>query len=229
MGIAERYRRVAADLAEQCSRADRSPEEVRLIAVSKTVGLEGVGEAVKAGAFDFGENRPEQIDGKSKAFPQVNWHFIGNIQSRRIPEIVEASTLVHSLFQFSHARKMNEAAAKLGKVQDVLVEVNVSGEESKSGLRPEEVLDFVRSLSDLDHLRVRGLMTMAPQGDAAAARGCFAGLRELSQKLRPQLSDEAAAAFTELSMGMSEDWREAVAEGATMVRVGRAIFSDDFE
>lgn len=229
MGIAQRYRRVEAELAEQCALSGRSLEDVRLIAVSKTVGLAGVGEAVSAGALDFGENRPEQISEKSAEFPQVRWHFIGNIQSRRIPEIVEAATLVHSLFQLSHARKIDEAAAKLGKVQDVLVEVNVSGEESKSGVRPEEALAFVCEASGLEHLRVRGLMTMAPQGDVSVARECFSGLRDLFEEVRAQLSEADAAAFTELSMGMSEDWRQAVAEGATMVRIGRAIFSDDFE
>lgn len=229
MGIAQRYRRVEAELAEQCSLAGRSSEEVRLIAVSKTVGLAGVEGAVSAGAFDFGENRPEQIAEKSAAFSHVRWHFIGNIQSRRIPEIVASATLIHSLFQLSHARKIDEAAGRLGKVQDVLVEVNVSGEESKSGIRPEEALAFVREVSGLEHLRVRGFMTMAPQGDAFAARECFSGLRSLCEEVRARLPEADAAVFTELSMGMSEDWREAVAEGATMVRIGRAIFSDDFE
>lgn len=229
MGIAQRYQRVEAELAARCAFAGRAVEDVRLIAVSKTVGLAGAQDAVSAGALDFGENRPEQIVEKSAAFPQARWHFIGNIQSRRIPEIVEAATLIHSLFQLSHARKIDEAAAKLGKVQDVLVEVNVSGEESKSGIRPEEALDFVLEASKLEHLRVRGFMTMAPQGDASVARECFSGLRELFEEVRSRLDADDAAVFTELSMGMSEDWPEAVAEGATMVRVGRAIFSDDFE
>lgn len=229
MGIAQRYQRVEAELAAECASAGRAAEDVRLIAVSKTVGLAGVEEAVAAGSLDFGENRPEQIAEKHAAFPQVRWHFIGNIQSRRIPEIVEAAALIHSLFQLSHARKIDEAAGKLGKVQDVLVEVNVSGEESKSGIRPEEALGFVREASKLEHLRVRGFMTMAPQGDASVARECFSGLRALFEEVRAQLGEADVAAFTELSMGMSEDWPEAVAEGATMVRVGRAIFSDDFE
>ena len=119
-------------------------------------------------------------------------------------------------------------AAKLGVVQDVLVEVNVSGELSKSGLSPADVPAFVATCAQLTGLRVRGLMTMAPQGDADVARRTFEGLAQLKTQLEGRLPDEQRTAFTELSMGMSEDWREAVAAGATIVRIGRAIFSETF-
>ncbi len=226
MGIEERYRRVAAEVAKVCEDCGRAPSEVRLIAVSKTVDEHGVGDAFAAGARDFGENRPDQIVPKSQAFPEARWHFIGNIQSRRIPDIVEAASLIHSLYQLRHAEKIDQAAERLGKVQDVLIEVNVSGEASKSGLAPDEVPAFVRACGELAHVRVRGLMTMAPQGDAQVAAEVFRGLAALAGDIRAQLSPERAAAFSELSMGMSEDWREAIASGATMVRIGRAIFSD---
>ncbi|MEE0306639.1 MAG: alanine racemase, partial [Adlercreutzia sp.] len=134
MSIAERYQRVAAEVAEAAMAAGRAPEDVLLVAVSKTVGPEGVAEAIKGGARDFGENRPDQIVLKSAAFPEARWHFIGNIQSRRIPEIVASATLIHSLYQRRHAEKIDRAAAELSKVQDVLIEVNVSGEASKSGV-----------------------------------------------------------------------------------------------
>ena len=134
MSIAERYQRVAAEVAEAAVAAGRAPEDVLLVAVSKTVGPEGVAEAIKGGARDFGENRPDQIVPKSAAFPEARWHFIGNIQSRRIPEIVASATLIHSLYQRRHAEKIDRAAAELSKVQDVLIEVNVSGEASKSGV-----------------------------------------------------------------------------------------------
>lgn len=229
MGIQERYKRVLAEVRAQCEASGRDPNSVKLIAVSKTVGVEGAGEVIAAGALDFGENRPDQIIEKSQAFPQVNWHFIGNIQSRRIHDIVGASSLIHSLYQLRHAEKINEAALALGKVQDVLIEVNVSGEQSKSGVTPDEALSLVRACADLDNVRVCGLMTMAPQGDVQVARQCFDGLAQLADDIRAQLEPEDAACFDELSMGMSEDWREAICAGATMVRVGRAIFSDDFE
>ncbi|MEE0705301.1 MAG: YggS family pyridoxal phosphate-dependent enzyme [Adlercreutzia sp.] len=229
MGIAERYRKVAAEVADVARAAGRNPQEVRLVAVSKTVGEEGVAEAFAAGARDFGENRPDQIVPKAQAFPEACWHFIGNIQSRRIPDIVGSAALIHSLYQQRHAEKIDKAAAELGKVQDVLIEVNVSGEASKSGAAPDEALALVRACAALPHVRVCGLMTMAPQGSQSEARRTFEGLASLAAQIRASLPSDEAAAFTELSMGMSEDWPCAIECGATIVRIGRAIFSDSFQ
>lgn len=228
MSIESQYRSVAAEVAAVCEQCGRAPSEVRVLAVSKTVGPEGVAAAMAAGARDFGENRPDQLVAKAAQFPEARWHFIGNIQSRRIPDIVGSAALIHSLYQERHGRKIDEAAARLGKVQDVLVEVNVSGEASKSGVAPAEAAALVAALAALPHVRVRGLMTMAPQGDSALAEATFRGLAALAADVRASLPDEAAAAFTELSMGMSDDWREAVACGTTIVRVGRAIFSESY-
>ena len=224
----ERYERTAAELASVCERAGRSASEVTLVAVSKTVGPEDVALAIEGGACDFGENRPDQLMAKADQFTNVNWHFIGNIQSRRIRDIVGRASLIHSLFEERHARKIDEVAREHGIVQDVLLEVNVSGEASKSGRTPEDVRDLLAVCRTLPNVRVRGLMTMAPQGDANVARATFVGLRELRDALRAELPEDEAAQFSELSMGMSEDWREAVEEGATIVRIGRAIFSPTF-
>ena len=224
----ERYERTAAELASVCERAGRSASEVTLVAVSKTVGPEDVALAIEGGACDFGENRPDQLMAKADQFANVNWHFIGNIQSRRIRDIVGRASLIHSLFEERHARKIDEVAREHGIVQDVLLEVNVSGEASKSGRTPEDVRDLLAVCRTLPNVRVRGLMTMAPQGDANVARATFVGLRELRDALRAELPEDEAAQFSELSMGMSEDWREAVEEGATIVRIGRAIFSPTF-
>lgn len=229
MGIAQRYESVRAQVDECCRLCGRDPREVALVAVSKTVDEAGVGEAFLAGAREFGENRPDQIVGKSRAFPEARWHFIGNIQSRRIGDIVESTSLIHSLHQMSHAVKIDSCAARLGIVQDVLVEVNVSGEASKSGVSPSDALEFVRSCCSLPNVQVRGFMTMAPQGDLAVATETFEGLARLSEQVRSSISADDAAVFNELSMGMSEDWKEGVRAGATMVRIGRAIFSDSFE
>lgn len=229
MSIDRQYRQVVAEVEEVCRACGRDPREVRLIAVSKTVGVERVAEAIGAGALDFGENRPDQIMDKYDAYPHVNWHFIGNIQSRRIPDIVRCATLIHSVYQEHHLSKIDAAAADLGKVQDILIEVNVSGEQSKSGATRDEAFDLVRGASRYPHIRVRGLMTMAPQGDADAVRDCFAGLAQLRSDIRHDAGIMADnVSFSELSMGMSEDWRCAVSQGATMVRIGRAIFSEDF-
>lgn len=229
MGIAERYVRERARVGETCRAVGRRPDDVLLLAVSKTVGIEGAQEASEAGASALGENRPDELMRKAAALPQVSWHFIGNIQSRRIPDIVAHATLIHSLYQAKHAHKISSAAQAAGKVQDVLIEVNVSGETSKSGVAPEETLALVQETAALPHVRVRGLMTMAPRGDAATARACFEGLAALHGDIRGQLSSEDAACFDQISAGMSEDWEEAVAAGSTIVRIGRAIFSEEFE
>lgn len=229
MGIQERYRRERAQVDEACLAAGRSPEEVLLLAVSKTVDVSGAQEAFAAGARAFGENRPDELLRKASALPQAQWHFIGNIQSRRIPDIVAHADLIHSLYQVKHARKMNEAAARLGKVQKVLLEVNVSGEASKSGVAPQDAAGLMEEVVALPHLSLRGLMTMAPQGDRAYARQCFQELVVLADQLRAQLPSSDAQAFDQISAGMSEDWEEAIAAGSTIVRLGRAIFSEEFE
>ena len=229
MSTATRYKHVRSEVDQVCKELGRDPEEVLLLAVSKTVDVDQVQLAIDAGARAFGENRPDELVRKQRAFPDMEWHFIGNIQSRRIPGIVASATLIHSLYQRRHAEKIDRAAAELSKVQDVLIEVNVSGEASKSGVAPTDAPDLVRAVAALPHVSVRGLMTMAPAGDAQAAREAFAGLAELAVQIRAQLPAEDAAVFTELSMGMSDDWREAVPLGATIVRVGRAIFSESYQ
>ncbi|MEG2024167.1 MAG: YggS family pyridoxal phosphate-dependent enzyme [Gordonibacter sp.] len=229
MGIEQRFERVADEVAEVCRAAGRNPGEVRIVAVSKTVGPEAVRQAVTGGAHDFGENRPDSLMEKAALYPDETWHFIGNIQSRRIPAIVGSATLIHSLYEERHARKIDEAAAAAGKVQDVLLEVNVSGEASKSGLAPDDVAKLLDVCGQLSHVRVRGLMTMAPRGERCATHDAFEGLVRLQAVLRSGMRADRAAVFDGLSMGMSEDWREAVRAGATIVRIGRAIFDDAFE
>lgn len=232
MGIAARYEQVRREVEQACLDAGRPADSATLLAVSKTVGTGGVSDAIAAGATDFGENRPEQLMEKHSVFPDVRWHFIGNIQSRRIRDIVPCAYLIHSLHELKHARKIDEEAARAGKVQNVLIEVNVSGEESKSGIAPEDAPLFLKECLALENLRVCGLMTMAPQGDLSVAAECFAGLAGLLDTLREGAFCDHAdklEAFCELSMGMSEDWREAVQEGSTMVRIGRAVFSEEWE
>ena len=223
MTTEDRFIATEAELRQVCAAAGRARSEVTLVAVSKTVGAEDVALAVRGGARDFGENRPDPLMEKADRFPKVNWHFIGNIQSRRIRDVVGRATLIHSLYQERHARKIDEVAREQGIVQDVLLEVNVSGEQSKSGLAPDGVRTLLDVCASLPNVNVRGLMTMAPQGDLAVARETFAGLRDLRDSLQADYPG-----LTELSMGMTDDWREAVAEGATIVRIGRAIFSDQF-
>ena len=230
MSLESRYTSLESDVQECCRLNGRNPSTVHIVAVSKTVGIDKVEEAISAGIRDFGENRSDMLVEKQAVFPTMNWHFIGNIQSRRIPDIVSSSSLVHSLYQPRHLDFIEKAARGHNKVQDILIEVNVSGEESKSGLNPEELHDFIERCLGYEHIRVCGLMTMAPQGDKIVARACFERLASLREEMRRIfISNSTRAPLHELSMGMSEDWREAIEAGATIIRIGRAIFSESFQ
>lgn len=226
MSIAGNYARVRQQVAEAARRSGRASEDITIVAVSKTVGFAQVDEAIAAGITDFGENRPDQLMEKHDVFPGVRWHFIGNIQSRRIRDIVGRATLVHSLGRVEHLKRFEQRAAAAGIVVPLLIEVNVSGEASKSGFIPTEVASVLDDFGNHPHLQARGLMTMAPQGMPDATRRSFSGLRELRDELRPRFGGNVS--LDELSMGMSEDFEVAIEEGATIVRIGRSIFSDDF-
>lgn len=229
MSIERRYQALRQEVDLCCREAGRDPSDVRILAVSKTVGNDALEEAVQAGIHEFGENRPASLVEKQEAFPEEHWHFIGNIQSRRIQEIVSASDLIHSVYQVHHLAKIESSAQSVDKIQDILLEVNVSGEASKSGLEPEQLRECLDESLHYPHVRVCGLMTMAPQGDLVMARTCFAELARLLDEMQKSYSGtKIATQLHELSMGMSEDWREAIETGATIIRLGRALFNDDF-
>lgn len=230
MSTATRYAKVHEKVVRECQAAGRNPEEVTLLAVSKTVDVDQVELAMQAGATAFGENRPDELVRKHKAFPNAQWHFIGNIQSRHIKDIVSAATLIHSVCKEEHLAKISAAAKAQGKVQRVLLEVNVSGEESKSGFAPGQVKGIIERASGLGNIAIEGLMTMAPRAQEEAIHATFKGLSELQGQLNSQLAEEGSAVrLSALSMGMTEDWPVAIHYGTTIVRIGRAIFSDEFE
>lgn len=230
MTTATRYKRLRSRLDDACKAAGRKPEDVLLLAVSKTVDLDQVEVAISAGTHSFGENRPDELLRKKQAFPEESWHFIGNIQSRRIHDIVSAADLIHSVTKVEHLKRIDSAAADCDKVQRILLEVNVSGEESKSGFTPQEVYDALVTSTSFENIKVCGLMTMAPRADEEAVLSTFAGLRDLRDELQNRLAAQGfQILLSELSMGMTEDWEAAVPLGTTIVRVGRAIFDDTFE
>lgn len=229
MSTATRYKHVRSEVEKVCHEVGRNPEEVLLLAVSKTVDVDQVQLAIDAGATAFGENRPDELVRKQKAFPDREWHFIGNIQSRRIPDIVSAATLIHSVCKESHLAKINAAAAAIGKCQRVLLEVNVSGEESKSGFEPSEVAGIIERAQGLSNVKIEGLMTMAPRAEETMINTTFSGLSALEADLNSTFEAEGKARLSALSMGMTEDWPVALRYGSTIVRIGRAIFSDSFE
>lgn len=201
--------------------ASRSPGEVRLVAVSKSFSADLVLACVEAGATDLGENRAQELKEKAIAIPrEVRWHFIGHLQTNKARHVVGVAALVHSVDRYALAEEVARRARAQGMTQEVLIEVNVSGEATKHGIEPARAVPLAEEVSELEGVRVRGLMTMAPFTDEAeTSRPYFADLRELGERLRETLPDA-----TELSMGMTRDFEVAVEEGATLVRIGEAIF-----
>jgi pyridoxal phosphate enzyme (YggS family) len=220
--IAQNLQAVRAAITAACQRAGRDPGAVRLVAVSKTVDLERLRAAVDAGQDLFGENYLQEARDKIAALGrQVSWHLVGSLQSNKARGAVELFDLIHAVDRLKLAAALDAAAARLGKVQDVLIQVNQGGEATKSGVEPTAAPELLKEVARLPHLRVLGLMTMPPWfPDPEAARPYFKALRVLRDHLRGL----TGLPLTELSMGMSDDFTVAVEEGATLVRVGTAIF-----
>lgn len=219
--IAQNLEEVRGRIAAAAHKAGRDPAQVRLVAVSKTVPAERIKEAVAAGQRLFGENYLQEARGKIEALGEAaTWHFIGHLQSNKAKGAVELFDLIHGVDRPKLAAALEAAAAAMDKVQEILLQVNLAGEASKSGAAPEAAPGLLREISRLPHLRVMGLMTMPPFLDPEAVRPYFRALREW----RDRLQDSSGLPLPELSMGMSGDYEVAVEEGATLVRVGTAIF-----
>lgn len=231
--VRQRRAEILERVAQAARAAGRDPREVTVCAVSKTVDVDKVAAARAAGYTAFGENRPQVLTrkldllGGDPAFADVAWHMIGNLQENKINRVLEdRPALIHSIASPELAAAVSKRAQARGMVQPVLLEVNVSGEESKSGMAPQVVREQFSAIAALEGIKVRGLMTMAPQGDPAVAERTFEGLRLLLEGLRAEAAEPAS--LTELSMGMSEDFWEAVGQGATIVRLGRVAFDPEF-
>ncbi len=219
-------------------RAQRPHDAARLMAVSKTVGVDEVVAAIRAGYRLFGENRPQELVRKVSGLsarddiPQVRFDMIGNLQTNKINAVLGNASVIHSVSSLKLAHAISTRAGRCVEAgemqapQDVFIEVNISGEESKSGFAPDELRRAMPELLELSGIRLCGLMTMAPRGDDRTAHATFAGLRELRDELN--VSYGGALALTELSCGMSEDFEAALEEGSTLVRLGRVVFSPDF-
>lgn len=218
--LAANLERVRGEIAAAARRAGRDPETVRLVAVTKTVGPEEVARATGLGLQDFGENRVQEAREKILAHPDLTWHFIGHLQTNKVREVLQGFSLLQSLDRLTLAEELQKQAERSGRLVEVLVQVNVSGEKSKHGLPPGELPRFLAALQAFPRLLVCGLMTMAPlEAEPADTRPVFRALRELRDRsARPGLE------LTELSMGMSNDFTVAIEEGATMIRVGSALF-----
>jgi pyridoxal phosphate enzyme (YggS family) len=219
--IADNLAAVRARIEAAATQAGRRAQDVTLVAVTKEVDATRVREAVALGVSDVGENRAQELTSKQSALAgsPVRWHMIGTMQRNKVPQVVGHVSLIHSVDSSRLANAIGRRAAAEGLDQEVLLEVNAGGEPTKHGIDPADALDVAEGLLGMEGLGLRGLMTIAPAGDARAARKAFRTLRELGARLQ-----ELAPGASELSMGMSDDFEIAIEEGATIVRIGSAIF-----
>lgn len=222
--IAKNLENIRMHIDNACRRCNRSPDSVRLVAVSKKVPPEKIREALDAGITILGENYIQEMRGKIEALGGAGaWHFIGHLQSNKAKYVVELCDLIHSVDSLHLAASLDVAAEKKGRIMPVLVQVNISGEESKHGINPRTTLQLIQDIARMGHLRLQGLMTMPPLTAAPEeARPYFTALRKLRDEIAAQVPEQVS--LQELSMGMSSDFEVAIEEGATLVRIGTSLF-----
>jgi hypothetical protein len=225
--IKDNLQRVGQRIETAAVHCGRDPQSVRLVAVSKTVAAERVREVVNAGATILGENYVQEARDKieSLADCDVAWHFIGHLQSNKAKYAVKLFDLIHSVDSLKLAREIDKQASKIDKVQPILVQVNIAEEATKSGITEDETPDLVREISRLENVALKGLMTMPPYFNAPEkVRPFFKALRQLRDRI--QATAIPGVSLDELSMGMTGDFESAIEEGATLVRIGTAIFGE---
>jgi len=207
-------------IGQACLKSNRNPEDITVIGVTKYVTIERTMEAIEAGITNLGENRNEGfLEKYAHIGNRAKWHFIGTLQSRKVKDIIDKVDVIHSLDRQSLAKEINKRASSL---IDCFIQVNVSGEESKHGLKPEEVLPFIEKMESYENIRVVGLMTMAPHiEDREQIRKVFRDLAELRDRVKVMDFGHAPCEF--LSMGMSNDYEIAIEEGATHIRIGSSL------
>ena len=223
--IAENLAQVRSRIEAAAKRSGRSADSVALVAVTKYVSVEMAAAAVAAGCHDLGESRPQELWAKAAALADSNirWHMVGHLQRNKVRRTLPLVHLIQSVDSKRLLSAIDDEAAGLGRRIDVLVEVNICGDAAKTGLPPDALEPLLQRAQALDHVRVRGLMGMARlEGDAEAARRDFAALRSLRDRLESRVTPRGS--LSELSMGMSGDFEQAIEEGATIVRLGSVLF-----
>ncbi len=222
--INDNIKEVTENIAKSCEKSSRAANSVRLIAVTKTYTTDVMNEAIACGVTDIGENRVQEIMEKYDAVKPVRWHLIGHLQKNKVKYIIDKVEIIHSVDSFDLAKEIDRQAKKVGKVQRVLLEVNVSGEESKFGISPKDCPDLCRRIAEeFTNVKIEGLMTVAPYtDDEGLLEGVFCGLKNLSDEISAMSIPNVD--MCELSMGMTNDYCLAIECGATMVRVGTGIF-----
>ena len=226
MTLAPEIQNIRARIAKASTRAGRRPEEVTLVAVSKTVGADKIKEAIAAGVENIGENRVQEAWQKFQAIGRgVKWHMIGHLQTNKVKRALQFVDMIQSVDSLHLAAEIQRQAEKLDRAVDVLVQVNTSGEDTKFGFAPEETVAAVEEIAAFPRLRVKGLMTIgAFLPDPEEVRPCFRRLRELKEKIAGR--NLPGVEMQTLSMGMTDDFEVAIEEGSTMVRIGRSIFGE---
>jgi hypothetical protein len=225
--LKQRLEQVKERIRQACESCGRETDSVRLVAVSKTIAADLVREAIEAGVTILGENYVQEARDKFNALVQypVSWHFIGHLQSNKAKYAVRLFDLIHSVDSLKLARELDKQAAKVDKIQQILVQVNISGEDTKSGISPEESPRLIAEISQLQNIAVKGLMTMPPYFyQPEKVQPFFAALRKLRDQIKEQ--SQPNVSLGELSMGMTGDFEVAIKEGATLVRIGTAIFGE---
>ena len=224
--LTENVIEVEKNIQAACDRAGRSREEVRLIAVSKTKPVSDIEEVLTTGILDYGENKVQELSDKYDVLPKnIRWHMIGHLQRNKVKYLIGKTVLIHSVDSLRLAEQIEHEAAKADTIMNVLIEVNVAGEESKFGTTCNEAIELVRAVAALKHVKIKGLMTIAPFTDNPEDnRIYFKKLKQLSVDIKSKNIDNVD--MDELSMGMTGDYEVAIEEGATMVRVGTGIFGE---
>lgn len=218
--VGQNLQRIREQIAEAAQRSGRDPSDIELIAISKGSGTDLIEEALSHGQRHFGENRVQEMMVKAKALPaDLQWHFVGRLQTNKVSKLLENPPVIHSIDRLQIAREINRRATT---PCSALIQVNVSGEPSKAGVTPLDALRFTEAVISLPNLELLGLMTLAPFGaEPDQIRGHFKALTQLKENLEREIP---GLTIHHLSMGMSQDYVVAVEEGATMVRIGEAIF-----
>ena len=224
MSVCENYRAVEEKVANACKRAGRSREDVTLIAVSKTKPVSMIEELLPLGVRDFGENKVQELTAKEEVLPKdIRWHMIGHLQRNKVKYVIDKACMIHSVDSLHLAEKIEQEAAKRDLISEILLEVNVAREESKFGMFVEDVTKNLEIISGFPHIRVRGLMTIAPNVENAEEnRKFFKELYQLYVDIKSKNIDNGTMSM--LSMGMTGDFEVAIEEGATLIRVGTGIF-----
>lgn len=227
MKLEDNYREVKADIKNICERIGRNPDDIKIIAVSKSFPMSKIIELVSYGQMDFGENRVRELRDKyyNISFQhekKLNWHMIGHLQSRKVKDVVAFISLIHSVDSLELAEEIDRTAKKINQVKDILIQINTSDEPQKYGLKPTDAASVCKSISQFSNIRLKGLMTMAKfTENEDEIRDSFRMLKNLYDSMEPDYKD-----LEYLSMGMSHDYKIALEEGSNMLRIGTAIFGD---